>query len=74
MTLPTKQDMIRASAQASAMQDLTVWKVELVKKVEGKSKAPVSGKYCGCDSECFTSCNNSYNRAISDILSIIKDS
>lgn len=42
-----------------------------IHEIEKLKKEPVEGMYCGCDGECFASCNDSFNNAIRQVLQIL---
>ena len=43
----------------------------VIKKAKEMKKPEVSGTYCGCDSECFASCNDSYNNGVDDVIELL---
>lgn len=45
----------------------------VVERVEGNRKEVDNSIYCGCDGECFTACGRSYNKALDDTLSYIRE-
>ena len=46
---------------------------EMEGKVKKMKKKESYEKYCGCDGECFASCDASYNKALDDVLATLRE-